>query len=150
MQRRTFLSCGVGGSLAAMLATGGSVRAQQHEAKQPRRQSFAPPRYRVIYNWDGAPFGYSDFPQSLDQFLDKTFAPLKDTQVGALFWCVGEHEAAWNSQSLPIVGDSLRRVYGSARSMRYNENIRAMIERGENPWSSGVTSWESTSTCRSG
>ena len=138
MQRRTFLSCGVGGSLAAMLATGGSVRAQQHEAKQPRRQSFAPPRYRVIYNWDGAPFGYSDFPQSLDQFLDKTFAPLKDTQVGALFWCVGEHEAAWNSQSLPIVGDSLRRVYGSARSMRYNENIRAMIERGENPFAAMV------------
>lgn len=45
----------------------------------------APPRYRIIYNWDGAPHMYSDYPQSVDQFLDKTFAPLVDTQVDALF-----------------------------------------------------------------
>ena len=92
-----------------------------------------PPRYRIIYNWDGAPHGYSEFPQTLEQFVEKTFAPLQDTQVDALFWCLGEHEAAWNSQTLPQVGDSQGRGYDSARSMRHNENIRAMLKRGENP-----------------
>ena len=92
-----------------------------------------PPRYRIIYNWDGAPHGYSEYPQTLEQFIDKTFAPLRDTQVDALFWCLGEHEASWKSSTLPQVGDSQQRVYQTARSMRHNENIRAMLKRGENP-----------------
>ena len=57
----------------------------------------APPPYGIIYNWDGAPHGYSEYPQSLEQFLDKTFAPIEDTQVGALCYCMGIHEAAWPS-----------------------------------------------------
>ena len=48
-----------------------------------------PPLYRIIYNWDGAPHGYSPVPQSVDDFLDKAYAPLQDTQVGALFWSAG-------------------------------------------------------------
>ena len=135
--RRMFLTRSGGAALAGTLAAGRPIGAQQPDTKQSQR-SFAPPSRKVIYNWDGAPHGYSDFPQSLDQFLDKTFAPLKDTQVGALFWCVGEHEATWNSRNLPIVGDSQQRVYRSARSMRHNESIRAMIERGENPFAAMV------------
>ena len=100
---------------------------------QPLPARSKPPQYRIIYNWDGAPHGYSEYPQTLEQFVDKTFAPLRDTQVDALFWCLGEHEASWNSPTLPRVGDSQQRVYQTARSMRHNENIRAMLKRGENP-----------------
>ena len=126
--RRAFLCQGVGGGMGAVFAMGRSALGQVRAA--PR----APRRYKIIYNWDGAPHGYSEYPQSLDQFLQKTFAPLKDTQVGALFWCLGEHEATWNSKTLPVVGDSQQRIYSSVRAMRHNENIRAMIRRGENPF----------------
>ena len=75
--------------------------------------------YRIIYNWDGAPHDYSEFPQTLDQFLDKGYAPMKDTQVDAHFWCIGEHEAKWRGSQLEMVGDTENRVYDSARSMRH-------------------------------
>ena len=52
-----------------------------------------PPTYRILFNWDGTPDGYSEYPQSLDQLLDIIYAPLVDTQVGALFWCLGAEEA---------------------------------------------------------
>ena len=35
------------------------------------------PQYRIIYNWDGAPHGYSPTPQSLDSLLDKAYALYK-------------------------------------------------------------------------
>ena len=120
------------------MALGSVSAAQGSRASRTPSLSNTLPRYQIIYNWDGAPHGYSEFPQSVDEFLEKTFAPLKDTQVGALFWCLGEHEATWNSQTLPITGDSRNRVYRSVRSMRHNENIRAMIERGENPFQAMV------------
>ena len=81
--RRSFLCCGFG--VGAVLALGRSAGGQTEEAPG------SPRRYKIIYNWDGAPHGYSEYPQSLDEFVQKTFAPLKDTQVGALFWCLGEH-----------------------------------------------------------
>ena len=124
--RRILLRYGLG--FWVILALGRSVEGEAPELRQP------PPRYRIIYNWDGAPQGYSEFPQSLDQFVQKTLAPVKDTQAGALFWCVGEHEAAWDSKTLPVIGDSVGRIYRSVRSMRHNENMRAMIQRGENPF----------------
>ena len=64
-----------------------------------------PGQYGIIYNWDGAPHGYSTAPQSLDEFLQFTYAPLIDTQVGALFWWVGEHAARWSSTALEQLGD---------------------------------------------
>jgi hypothetical protein len=91
----------------------------------------APPTYGIIYNWDGAPHDYSEYPQSVEQFLDKTYAPIEDTQVGALCWCMGIHEATWPSEKLEMVGDSTARRYDSVRSMRHAESIRAFFERGE-------------------
>ena len=126
--RREFLSHGIGVGVGTVLALRASADGQLEEAGGPPR------RYKIVYNWDGAPLGYSEFPQSLDEFVHKTFAPLKGTQVGALFWCLGEHEASWDSKNLPIVGDSLGRTYSSVHSMRHNENIRDMIQRGENPF----------------
>ena len=32
-----------------------------------------PPDYRIIYNWDGAPHGFSEVPQSMDAFLDEVY-----------------------------------------------------------------------------
>ena len=46
-----------------------------------------PKNYGIIYNWDGAPHGYSAVPQSMDDFLDKVYAPLIDTQVGCPTTC---------------------------------------------------------------
>jgi hypothetical protein len=95
----------------------------------------APFDYRIIYNWDGAPHGYSEVPQSLEAFLEKVYAPLEDTQVGALFWCVGEHAARWSSETMEQVGDVHGRVYENAQTYVHTENIRQMLERGEDPHS---------------
>lgn len=92
-----------------------------------------PSEYGIIYNWDGAPHGYSAAGQSLEEFLDLTYAPLIDTQVGALFWCMGEHAARWRSKSLEQVGDLYDRRYENAAVYHHTENIRRMEERGEDP-----------------
>ena len=97
-----------------------------------------PPDYGVIYNWDGAPHGYSEYPQSMEAFLEKMYAPLADTQVGAHFWCVGEHTARWKSDVLEMVGDVHGRRYENASSYTLNENIRAMVERGEDPQAEAI------------
>ena len=89
--------------------------------------------YGVMYNWDGAPFGYSPYPQSLEQFVDKVYGPLENTQVGALCWCMGTHEATWPSAVVEMVGDTVDRKYKSVREMTHVENIRAMFERGDDP-----------------
>ena len=75
-----------------------------------------PPPYRIIYNWDGAPHGYSEVPQSMDAFLEKMHAPLEDTQVGAHFWCIGEHASRWESDVLELLGDMHDRTYENAAS----------------------------------
>ncbi len=92
-----------------------------------------PPNYGIIYNWDGAPHGYAEVPQSMEAFLEKTYAPLEDTQVGALFWCVGEHAARWPTKDLETVGDVHGRRYERAASYIAIENVRQMLERGEDP-----------------
>jgi len=93
-----------------------------------------PPAYKIIFNWDGAPLDYSEHPQSSEQFLEKIYAPIQETQVDALFWRIGVHEAKWPSESMEMVGDSVNRLYDSVRGRRHAENIRAMFDRGENPY----------------
>ncbi len=92
-----------------------------------------PPTYNIIYNWDGAPHGYSELPQSMDAFLEKVYAPMENTQVGAHFWCIGEHAARWNSEVLELLGDVHGRRYENAQTFTFTENIRRMLERGEDP-----------------
>ena len=108
----------------------------EHPVAAERRS--APPAYRIIFNWDGAPLNYSKHPQSQAQFLEKTYAPIKDTQVGALFWCIGVHEAEWPSEKIEMAGDSVNRVYDSVRGMYHAENIRAMFERDEDPYAAMI------------
>ena len=107
-------------------------------AKNSGIHTSSSPSYGIIYNWDGAPHEYSQYPQSLEEFLEKVYAPIKGTQVGALFWCLGTHEATWVSQSLEMVGDSVDRVYDNVRSMREAENIRTMLDRGDDPYGAVV------------
>ncbi len=97
-----------------------------------------PPAYRIIYNWDGAPHGFSEYPQTVTQFLDKTFAPMKNTQVDAHFWCISEHEAKWRPTQMEFTGEPEDRRYDSAGSMRHNEGVRAMYDRGEDPYGAMV------------
>lgn len=92
-----------------------------------------PPEYRVIYNWDGAPHGYSPTPQSMDAFLDKVYAPVKDTQVGALFWSTGGQGSRWPSDLLDFIGEAEGRRYQSVGAYTASENIRQMYDRGEDP-----------------
>jgi len=82
--------------------------------------------------------GISEYPQSIETFLDKTYAPIEDTQVGAHFWCVGEHTARWKSDVLELVGDVHGRRYESAQAYTFNENILAMLERGEDPQAAAI------------
>ena len=92
-----------------------------------------PPSYRIIFNWDGTPRGYSPFPPSLDQLLDIVYAPLVETQVGALFWCVGTHETTWPSQTLPQLGDAEDNRFSSIKHLHRAASLRAMWQRGEDP-----------------
>lgn len=103
------------------------------KAKRP-----TPPPYGIIYNWDGNPHGYSEYPQSLDAFLAKVYAPIENTQVGALFWCAGQHEAKWPSTEIPMIGDAVDRRYDTLLAMRGTENVRALFERGEDPYAAIV------------
>ena len=89
-----------------------------------------PPAYGIIYNWDGAPHGFVEVPQSLEAFLDKVYAPMEGTQVGAHFWCVGEHAAKWKSDDLEVIGDLHGRRYESTFSYYLTENLLEMLERG--------------------
>ena len=96
------------------------------------------PAYKLVYNWDGAPLDYSEYPQSLEQFLEKVYAPLAQPQVDALFWNMGSHEASWPSQTLEMVGETEDRQYATVRGMRHAEGLLAMFERGENPYAALV------------
>ena len=98
-----------------------------------------PPNYGIIYNRDCMTVhGVTEYPQSMKTFLAKTYAPLEDTQVGAHFWCVGEHTARWKSDVLELVGDVHGRKYENAQAYTFNENVRAMLERGEDPQAAAI------------
>ena len=97
-----------------------------------------PRKYGVIYNWDGAPHGSDEHPQTMEQFLDKMYAPLADTQVGAHFWCTGEDTSRWKSKVMELTGDSENRKYESTSSYIFAENVRSMIGRGEDPQAEAI------------
>ena len=124
-------------ALRAGLALPSLTAAAQQTASAASSRT-QPPAYRIIYNWDGGPHGYSEYPQTLAQFLDKTYAPMKNTQVDAHFWCIGEHEAKWRPSKLEFTGETENRLYDSAGSMRHNEGIRAMLDRGDDPYAGMV------------
>ena len=92
-----------------------------------------PPDYRIIYNWDGAPHGYSPAPQSMEEFLEKVYAPLEETQVDALFWSVGGQGSRWPSDVVEFIGQARERPYPSAGAYNATENILRMYDRGEDP-----------------
>ena len=83
-----------------------------------------PPEYGIIYNWDGAPYGYSEVPQSMESYLDKTYAPLENTQVKALFWSIRDHASFGESEPASLLSQS-------AAAYTSIENVRLMKERGE-------------------
>ena len=80
----------------------------------------------------------------MNSFLEKAYAPLEDTQVDAHFWCIGEHAARWQSNVLEQLGDIHSRRYESAQSYTHTENIRQMVERGEDPQQANHRSWTPT------
>jgi len=93
-----------------------------------------PPDYGIIYNWDGTPHGYSEYPQTAQQLVDLIYAPIKDTQVGAMTWCVGAEEARWPSKQLPLYGSGEGRRYDDVEHTRRVEGLWGMYDRGENPY----------------
>lgn len=97
-----------------------------------------PPGYGIIYNWDGAPHGHHPVPQTMEQFLETMYAPMTDTQVGAHFWCMGEHTARYRSDVLETVGENVSRRYHSAHAYNFDENVLAMIERGDDPQAAAI------------
>ena len=84
-----------------------------------------PPDYGIIYNWDGAPHGHHEVPQTMEQFLGSMYAPLEDTQVGANFWCIGEHVARYQSGVLETLGEHVGRQYHSVHTYTFDENVLA-------------------------
>ena len=97
-----------------------------------------PPDYGIIYNWDGAPHGYHETPQTMEQFLDAMYAPMEDTQVGAHFWSMGQHNARYDSEVIERIGESTGRRYPSAHAYTFAENVLGMIERGEDPQAAAI------------
>ena len=98
----------------------------------------ATPHYRIIFNWDGAPLDYDEHPQSSDRLMEQVYGPLEGTQVDAMFWSIGSHEAEWPSEVHERLGDGEGRGYSSMRAKRHSENVRSMFERGENPFQAMV------------
>lgn len=98
-----------------------------------------PRKYQIIYNWDGAPHGYSPMPQSQDDFLEKVYAPLEDTQVGALFWSTGGQGSRWPSEVVEFIGEERDSPYPSASAYNGTENILQMYDRGEDPQKAMIT-----------
>jgi hypothetical protein len=92
-----------------------------------------PPKYKIIYNWDGDLNGWDEVPMTAETFLSMAYAPLEETQVDALFWCAGIHTARWNSKVVEMEGDPVGRKYDDAMSYRLCENVRSAFERGEDP-----------------
>ena len=89
------------------------------------------PDYKIIYNWDGAPQGYSEYPQSMEQFLEKTYGVMKDTQVGAHFWSIeGIDFLEVQKGNIPF---KTSKLYQSASEFVGYENRLAMYKRGEDP-----------------
>ena len=72
------------------------------------------------------------------QFLGSMYAPLEDTQVGANFWCIGEHVARYQSDVLETLGEHVGRQYHSVHTYTFDENVRAMMERGEDPQAAAI------------
>ena len=91
----------------------------------------SPPDYGIMFNHDGTFLGKSEYPQRIDDLLDKIYGPLQDTQIGALLWCVGAEQARWPSDNLESVVDPRERPYGSVKEFRRAESVRAMFDRGE-------------------
>ena len=86
----------------------------------------SPPQYGIIYNWDGAPHAYSEVPQSMAAFLEKVYAPMEETQVGAHFWSIEDHTSFGESDPIDVIPRS-------AGEYIHRENLRLMLERGEDP-----------------
>ena len=90
-----------------------------------------PPDYGILFNNDGTMHGASEYPQRIDDLLDKIYGPIEDTQVGALLWCVGAEKARWPSDRLESDVASDDRSYDSVKEFRRTESLRAMFERSE-------------------
>ena len=97
-----------------------------------------PPQYRIIFNWDGDSLAYGEHPQTTEQIVEQTFAPLEGTQVDAMFWSIGSHEALFPSGALERAGERSGRVYNSVRAMRHDENVWNLFDKGENPYQAMV------------
>ena len=69
----------------------------------------APPDYGIMFNHDGTFLGKSEYPQRVDELLDKIYGPLQNTQVGAFMWCVGAEQARWPSENIESVVDPRER-----------------------------------------
>ena len=91
----------------------------------------ASPDYGIMFNHDGTFLGKSEYPQRVDELLDKIYGPLRNTQVGAFMWCVGAEQARWPSEKLESIFDPQDRPYGSVKEFRRAESVRAMYDRGE-------------------
>jgi hypothetical protein len=94
-----------------------------------------PPQYRIIFNWDGDSLAYGEHPQSTQQIVDQVFVPLEGTQVDAMFWSIGSHEALFPSDKHQR---ERTRLYDSVRAMRHDENVWSLFDKGENPYQAMV------------
>ena len=83
-----------------------------------------PPDYGIIYNWDGAPLSFSEVPQSVETFLEKAYAPIEDTRVGALFWSVEDANNFGKPEPAGLPYETAGNYIGA-------ENLNQMRERGE-------------------
>ena len=71
-------------------------------------------------------------------FSGSMYAPLADTQVGAHFWCIGEHVARYRSAVQETMGEHVGREYHSVHQYTFSENVLAMLERGEDAQAAAI------------
>ncbi len=89
---------------------------------------------RILFNWDGGPLAFGEYPMSKEEFLGYIFDPFEGSHVDAILWCTGDTVLDVPSRMGNTEADlSVESFSGSPSSYRRAMNARHLIERGEEP-----------------
>ena len=89
---------------------------------------------RILFNWDGGPLAFGEYPISKEEFLGYIFDPFEASHVDAVSWCVGDTLVDYPSRLGNTLADTPSEgIVASPGSYRHVMNAKHLMERGEEP-----------------